>query len=236
MPQTTLSRQTDQVRAVFDNAAEGYDALRRQLIPRFDDFYGTVLDLLGDRFGDRPFRCLDLGVGTGLLSGLILQRFPAAQVVGVDIAEKMLETAARRLGRMGGRVTLSIADYAEEPLPGPFDAVVSALSIHHLSDEQKRQLFAKAYDALMPGGVFINADQSLGPTPTVEAAYQARWLADIRSAGLSEEDLQAAVGRQAVDQSALLTDQLAWLSEAGFHGADVAWKRYRFTVFVGSKE
>jgi tRNA (cmo5U34)-methyltransferase len=30
-------------------------------------------------------------------------------------------------------------------------------------------------------------------------------------------------------------DQVAWLYEAGFAIADVAWKRYRFTVFWARK-
>lgn len=37
--------------------------------------------------------------------------------------------------------------------------------------------------------------------------------------------------RAAFERSALMEDQFRWLREAGFPLADVAWKRYRFTVF-----
>lgn len=76
----------DALRAAFENAVPGYDALRRKLIPHFDAFYGTALDLLEEVVGEGEFRCVDLGVGTGLLSEMILKRFPGAQVVGVDLA------------------------------------------------------------------------------------------------------------------------------------------------------
>jgi hypothetical protein len=42
-----------------------------------------------------------------------------------------------------------------------------------------------------------DADQSLGATPDIEAAYQRRWERDIRAAGLGEEDFAAALARAA---------------------------------------
>ena len=43
----------DVLRAAFENAVLGYDALRRKLIPHFDAFYGTTLDLLEEAVGAR---------------------------------------------------------------------------------------------------------------------------------------------------------------------------------------
>ncbi len=223
------------IRATFDSAAESYDALRRKLIPDFDSFYGIALDLLEEAVGDRPFACIDLGVGTGLLSEMILRRFPRATVEGIDFAPKMIEAARARLAGFGARMSLRCADYDSAALGGPVEAIVSALSIHHLEDEAKRSLFRAIHAALAPGGVFINADQSLGATPEIEAAYQRRWERDLRAAGVGQEDFDAALARAALDRSAPFADQLAWLREAGFQDADIAWKRHRFTVFSASK-
>jgi tRNA (cmo5U34)-methyltransferase len=41
---------------------------------------------------------------------------------------------------------------------GPFDAVVSALAIHHLEDARKRELFTEVHRLLVPGGIFANLD------------------------------------------------------------------------------
>ncbi len=226
---------SETIRAVFNSAAANYDALRRKLIPDFDSFYGVALNLLAEAVGDRPFACIDLGVGTGLFSEMILRRFPQATIEGVDFAPKMIEAARARLGNFGERVSLHCADYNSAPLARPVEAVVSALSIHHLEHEAKRRLFREIHAALAPGGVFVNADQSLGATPEIEVAYQRRWEQDVRAAGVSDEDFAAALARAALDRSATFADQLAWLAEAGFADADIAWKRHRFTVFCSRK-
>jgi len=223
------------VRVAFDSAAQGYDALRRKLIPDFDRFYGVALDLLAETVGDRAFASIDLGVGTGLLSEMILRRFPRATIEGVDFAPKMIETAQSRLAIFGERMRFRLADYDATPLGGPVDAVVSALSIHHLKHEAKRRLFGAIHAALAPGGIFVNVDQSLGSSPEIEAAYQARWERDMRAAGVVEADFASALVRARLDRSATFADQLTWLREAGFADADIAWKRHRFTVFCARK-
>jgi tRNA (cmo5U34)-methyltransferase len=221
------------VRAAFDQVAPVYDAVRRQLIPQFDDFYRTVLVLLEESFGPHPFRCLDLGCGTGLLSEMVLDRFPTATLIGLDAAEGMIAAASHRLARFGDRARLEVADYADVDVPGPVEAVVSALSIHHLSDESKQALFRRVRQVLPVGGLFVNADQSLAPTLAEEDFYQNRWLAEVRATGIPVAEVEAALHRTTLDRSATMADQLAWLTAAGFVGADVAWKRHRFTVFVG---
>jgi tRNA (cmo5U34)-methyltransferase len=52
--------------ASFNRDAAGYDAMRRRLIPCFDDFYGTALTLIGDWKPQKALRVLDVGAGTGL--------------------------------------------------------------------------------------------------------------------------------------------------------------------------
>ena len=229
------SPHSETIRAVFDAVAQDYDGLRRKLIPDFDSFYGVALNLLEEALGDRPFACIDLGVGTGLFSEMILRRFPQATIEGVDFAPRMIETARARLAGFGARMRFRLSDYGSAPLGGPVEAVVSALSIHHLEHEAKRRLFGAIHAALAPRGIFVNADQSLGSSPEVEAAYQARWEGDMRAAGVGDADFAAALARAGLDRSATFADQLAWLEEAGFKDADIAWKRHRFTVFCARK-
>ena len=46
IPSTRSLRTTVDIKSRFDEAAQSYDRARRQLVPCFDDFYGTVLDLI----------------------------------------------------------------------------------------------------------------------------------------------------------------------------------------------
>ncbi|HYD31731.1 MAG TPA: class I SAM-dependent methyltransferase [Azospirillaceae bacterium] len=219
----------------FDSHAVEYDALRRKFIPCFDGFYGTALDLVGHLAGQGA-RVLDLGAGTGLMSAMILERLPDARLTLVDISDGMLDMARRRFG---DRVGYRIADYAAAPLRAdgepPFDAVVSALSIHHLEQADKRALFARVFEALAPGGVFVNADQVAGPTPELDAWYDAAWVRQIRANGITERQLAEARDRQRHDRLAPLADQLRWLAEAGFTRVDGVFKSWGFVVYAGTR-
>lgn len=226
------------IKEVFDQAAQEYDQLRRKFIPRFDDFYGVALSLLPrpQACGDtRPQPILELGAGTGLLSAMILETLPCAQLTLVDLAPQMLEQARARLAGQAGRITILEADYLRDPLPGDFQAVISALSIHHLEDQDKRALMAKVHGLLAPGGVFINADQVLGATPWVQDFQAALWLRDVTLAGVTPRQMAEARQRMAYDRLASLEDQLAWMRQAGFRDVDSHFRYYGMTVYMGRK-
>ncbi len=222
------------VRSAFDAAAAGYDRLRRQLIPCFDDFYAAAVEMLPFRDGAAP-RILDLGAGTGLLAGMLLARWPRARLVLVDLAPEMLAQARRRFAGREARVEIRGADYLADPLGGPYDAVVSALSIHHLPDAGKRAIFRRAHAALRPGGWFVDADNVLAPTPALAASDRARWIARVRESGIAAPDLAASLRRTRLDVLAPLDAQLAWLRAAGFGDVDCRYKWLHFAVFGGRR-
>ncbi len=148
----------------FSAHAAGYDALRRRLVPDFDGFYGAVIEVLERGVVGEVRRVLDLGAGTGLLSAMIAGAFPEAEIELLDASEPMLAQARQRLGDAVSAV--HVARHGGELPPGPFDAVVSALAIHHLEHADKRALLRRVHDVLRRGGVFVNAEQVDGPTPS----------------------------------------------------------------------
>ena len=216
----------------FNAAVAHYDRDRRILIPCFDDFYDAALAALDGVL--RPgSRVLDLGAGTGLMSALVRDRFHAVNFVLVDIADALLARARERFGDSGAE--FRVADYTKADLGGPYDAIISGLSIHHLSDEDKRALYARAFAALKQGGVFVNADQVLGATPSLEARYRAQWLDAIRAKGATPEMIASAQERMKLDRMAPLRPQLDWLGEVGFSDVDCVYKNFSFAVMAGRK-
>jgi tRNA (cmo5U34)-methyltransferase len=217
--------------AVFDGHAREYDALRRRLVPPFDGFYGAAIEALG--LAARPLRrVLDLGAGTGLLAAMVAHAHPDAELVLLDGATGMLEQARERLGDDASYVT---ADLRDRLPAGPWDAVVSALAIHHLDDPGKRDLFARVHGALAPGGVFVNAEQVLGATPALDAVYERRHHDAALRLGTTAQEWAATLERMAHDRCARVEDQLAWLRDAGFADVDAPWRDGRFAVLAARR-
>jgi tRNA (cmo5U34)-methyltransferase len=212
----------------FDRQATGYEAARRRLIPPYDDFYGTAVAALG--LATRPIgRILDLGAGTGLLARRVRAARPEAELVLLDAAPAMLDEARAALGE---QVAYHVGDLGD-PLPeGPWDAVVSALAVHHLDDPGKRALVARVHDALAPGGVFVNAEQVAGPTARLDDAYRAWHRERALALGATERDWREAEERMAYDRCASVEAQLGWLRDAGFADADCLFKDRLFAVLV----
>ena len=79
-----------------------------------------------DRLAEPPRKALDLGTGTGKAARVMAERFPDAEVVGVDLAPEMVEEAQRLLPpELAERLSFQVADGASLPFPdGAFDLVV----------------------------------------------------------------------------------------------------------------
>lgn len=114
-----------------------------------------------------PTAVLELGIGTGETASRLLGRFPSAEVTGLDSDPDMLFKARE----VAHEVSLA---RIEDPLPdGPWDLVLSVLSIHRLTDEQKQTLFRRVREqskALVIGD-FVSLGDDRGATQVPGDAY-----------------------------------------------------------------
>lgn len=119
--------------AQFHMDPETYlDEIRAE-VPRYDELQEATIDAIPFA----PGRVLELGVGTGETTRRLLERHPDAEVTGLDSQPEMV-FKARELG-----IEVRLARM-QDPLPdGPWDLVISVLSVHHLDDGQKRDLFRR---------------------------------------------------------------------------------------------
>jgi tRNA (cmo5U34)-methyltransferase len=134
-----------------------------------------------------PRTVLELGTGTGETATRILARHPAARWTGIDSSEPMLDRARERLPQADLRL-----QRLEDPLPGgPFDLVVSVLTVHHLDGVEKRDLFRRVAEQT---GHFVLGDVVV-PEDPADAVIEIDGVYDVPSS---------------------IADQRTWLEEAGF--------------------
>jgi len=125
-----------EIKRKFDEISKKYDEQRKKFIPCFDDFYRVSVSVASANM-ENP-KILDMGAGTGLLSAFLMERYPDASFTLIDISEKMLDVAKERF-RGNSNVKYIVADYSRYSFVEDYDMVVSALSIHHLEDEEKKE-------------------------------------------------------------------------------------------------
>jgi SAM-dependent methyltransferase len=119
---------------------------------------GTAADVTAPGTG-APARILDLGAGTGTGALGLARRFPAAEVIAVDVSADSLgrlrDKAAR--GGLSARVKAVEADLdAGWPDLGPLDLTWASMSLHHLGEPARalRDVLA----ATRPGGQIAVAE------------------------------------------------------------------------------
>ena len=131
----------------FDWTPEIYLERIRAEIPAYDELQDQAVAAIPSS----PERVLELGMGTGETTRRLIEAYPEAWVIGLDSSPDMVFRARQdyddvQLARM------------EDPLPdGPWDLVISVLSVNQLNDEQKRNLCRQVKGqarALVIGDVF----------------------------------------------------------------------------------
>ena len=139
------------LRVQFDWLASRWDAMRSA------DAYAPYEAAL-EQIDPPPKRALDLGTGTGGAAFAIARRFPEAEVLGADIAERMIEQARRNLpDDLRDRVRFEVADGAKLPYDdGAFD-LVGLSNMIPFFDELAR--------VVAPGGFLIVAFSGGAETP-----------------------------------------------------------------------
>jgi len=223
------------IKHVFDKSANEYDATRKQLIPCFDEFYGVALNIISFK-SESTIKVLDLGAGTGLFSSFVAKLYPNAEFALYDLSDKMLEKARERFSEANVKVKYVAKDFRVEPFDENFDLIISALSIHHLNDGEKENLFTKLYLILNDNGMFINADQVCGETPYIDKIYRSMWLNQAKKKGVAPSILSSALERMKEDKMSTLSNQISWMKKAKFSDVNCWYQNYSFVVYSGVKK
>jgi SAM-dependent methyltransferase len=168
-----------------------WDAQQTGYIAEREARFAAMFDVL-EVLLPPAFVAVDLGCGPGSLARRLLERFPEARCLAVDLDPVLLALGRAVHGTLGGRLTWVEADLRElewtRSLPaGQVDAVLSTTALHWLPSDGLARLYRGLGALLAEGGVFLNGDTlRFGPAlPTLRRL----------SSALEERDRRGAHGR-----------------------------------------
>lgn len=217
----------------FNRIAKEYDENRRKFIPCFNEFYNVSTRFVTANI-PYPERILDLGSGTGLLAYFWYRHFPEAEFVLADIAGDMLHMAQKRFSGIEN-VHYIVLDYAKEFPKGNFDCIISALSVHHLSPEEKKMLFLRIYEKLPDGGIFVNYDQFSGGSQLWDSWFDTCWEKQLEKSGLTEKDIALWRERRKLDKECSVEEEVRTLQTCGFQEVKCIYSHQKFAVIAAIK-
>jgi tRNA (cmo5U34)-methyltransferase len=116
---------------------------------------------------------------------MILQKSPGAKISAIDLSQDMLRIASEKPALRD--VTFLEGDLRGEWPDGHYDAVVSALCLHHVSADERAAVVKRAFEVLSPGGRFVCGDVFMGRSDWEERLFTARWLRGMKDAGMPED-------------------------------------------------
>jgi ubiquinone/menaquinone biosynthesis C-methylase UbiE len=149
---TRVTSAYDRITPVYELWARLTEARARQ----------RVLELAAPRDGETT---LEVAVGTGVQLAELARRNPIGQTVGVELSDKMLDAARKRVAEAGlrDRVELRRANALELPFDDrSFDLVVNSYMLDLLPREQIPQALAEFRRVLRPGGRLVLSNMTIG--------------------------------------------------------------------------
>jgi ubiquinone/menaquinone biosynthesis C-methylase UbiE len=218
----------------FDRHASRYDELIETIAFQTHDAYDYLAEYIsGTQVEKSPLRILELGIGTGQLTGHIFRANPAAAVTGIDASSRMLERAGHNLEQYRDRLSLIHGEFPAVMPESEYDCVVSAIALSFYNIDYAA-VFRKVHRLLRPGGLFVYA---------VNVAHNA----------LSVDHVMMRMLRRRVE---ITEDQLSWLKsikenvklfqvpsdwhrtalcQGGFVDVDCIYLRHKLGIFSGAK-
>lgn len=122
-----------QVMRMFDNIAKSYDFLNHSLSFGMD-FYWRKKAIR--KLTNNPEKILDVATGTADFA-IAASKLSSAQIIGIDIAEKMLEIGKEKIKRKGleKQIKLQLADSENLPFKNnSFDAITAGFGVRNFEN------------------------------------------------------------------------------------------------------
>ena len=224
---------TEQIKQHFDQEASEFDQLIQQLIPYYDQMLEALISCIPFE-KEAHFSVIDLGCGTGTVAKKAQEQYPNAQITCMDMSEKMLTLASKKLK---DNVTCFCASFDSFTFDKTYDVILSSLALHHLTDEQAHcRFYRQVYEALNNCGVFINADVIQATSESMQVVFMEKWIAFMNQRiSMQEIKERWLKSHFEEDRPVSFMSELQTMKTTGFRDIDVIYKYYNYAVYMGKK-
>jgi len=226
-------KKIDDVNTFYDSISKKYTESIKRCVPRYNEMLCSLFDYLRPDFN--PKEILELGCGTGNLTQLIVLKYPNAKITAVDISEESINECKSRITL--GNIEYINCDFRELSFANSmFDLVLSSISIHHIEDKAKEELFRNLFLWQTPNGILSFCDQFRGESKFIYNKHIETWKAYAQEQNVSNEEWEMWMKHQQDhDYHATLSNHTKWLNEAGYSLIDCTRRFLLWTTILAEK-
>jgi Methyltransferase domain len=177
-----------------------------------------------------PRLIVDIASGAGKFLSVLLDAFPSARGVWMDVSDTMLQQASTDLARFGDRIEFHVGDMQDlgaAGLPSGADIVATSRASHHLDRAGLHAFYQEAAGLLTDGGWLLNLDH-IGPEDIWDRRYRSvrkKFYASGKPSPKHHHNYPLTSD----------TDHLDGYRAAGLTEVDIAWKAFYTCLFMGRR-
>lgn len=224
---------------IYSESAIAYDAYIRDIVPVYGKMQDVIVEMLCQMNNKKSVSSvIELGVGTGMLAYRLLSKVIIRKYTGYESSEEFASIAKTRLQLFCCDTNLRTEDFRSAAFPKSVNAVVSTMTMHYLSNMEKKELFKKIYNCLVSKGVVIIGDRVISKDPCLQSIFKKRmthfWDTTTKNWQLKLRRQHNTVN-EPTEEPWYLEDQISWLKAIGFSQVDCIWRDFNYCVFYGLK-
>jgi SAM-dependent methyltransferase len=140
----------------YNEIAKNYESY----VPQNKSMIKILLNFFKESKIKKDSKILDLGAGTGLVTGGIVKE-GYKDITLVDISEEELKIAKSKNSLKNAKC--QTIDLTKDNIPGKFDVIYETMSLDYFKGEKMQSILEKIKNALNPNGKFIIIDRHIYP-------------------------------------------------------------------------